>query len=154
MFAGSFDPVHNGHMDVIERASKLFDELIVAAIRNPQKSQGLFDVEERLDILLEATSHLANVRIDSFSVLVVDFARQNAVTALVRGLRAVSDFENELEMAQMNHRLSGIDTVFVPTSPEHSFIASRLLREVAKYGGDVTSFVPPAALKRLKEKFG
>ena len=154
MFAGSFDPVHNGHMDVIERASKMFEQLIVAAIRNPQKSQGLFDVEERQDILIEATSHLENVRIESFSVLVVDFAKQHGVTALVRGLRAVSDFESELEMAQMNHRLSGIDTVFVPTLPEHSFIASRLLREVARFGGDVTSLVPPASARRLKEKFG
>jgi pantetheine-phosphate adenylyltransferase len=153
MFAGSFDPVHNGHMDVIERASRLFDELIVAAIRNPQKSVGLFDIEERKDMLLEATSHLTNVRIDSFSVLVVDFAKKRGVTALVRGLRAVSDFESELEMAQMNHRLSAIDTVFIPTAPEHSFIASRLLREVARYGGDVTTFVPPASAKRLKEKF-
>ena len=153
MFAGSFDPVHNGHMDVIERASFHFDELIVAAIRNSQKAAGLFSIEERVEMIEEACAHLDNVRVESFKVLVVDFARDRGVTALVRGLRAVSDFENELEMAQMNHRLSGIDTIFVPTLPEHSFIASRLLREVARYGGDVTSLVPSTVARRLKERF-
>jgi pantetheine-phosphate adenylyltransferase len=153
LFPGSFDPVHNGHLEVIERAARHFDELIVAAIRNPQKSQAMFSLPERKEMLAEATAHIPNVRIDSFQVLVVDFAGANGVTAIIRGLRAVSDFEAELQMAQMNYALSGIDTVFIPTSSSHSFVASKLLREVASFGGDVSSMVPAAAEKRLRERF-
>jgi pantetheine-phosphate adenylyltransferase len=154
LFPGSFDPLHNGHLEIIEAASRHFDELIVAAIRNSQKTQAMFSLAERQEMLAEATAHLPNVRIDSFQVLVVDFAREQGVTAIIRGLRAVSDFEAELQMAQMNHALSGIDTMFVPTGSTHSFVASKLLREVAAFGGDVSSMVPAAVAKRLRERFG
>ena len=153
LIPGSFDPVHNGHLEVIERASRLFDEVIVAALRNPQKSETLFDDDERRDMLEETVAHLANVRIVSMSTLVVNVAKEVGASAIVKGLRAVSDFENELQMAQMNKQLSGVETLFIPTSSTHSFIASRLLREVARFGGDVTTFVPKVVAQRLEEKF-
>ncbi len=153
LYPGSFDPFHNGHLEIVERASKLFDEVVVAAVRNPQKSEPLFSMEERQLMIASSLSHLNNVRIVSVSTLVVNVARDVGATAIVRGLRAVSDFENELQMAQMNNRLSGIETVFVPTSSAHSFLASRLLREVARYGGDVTEMVPPPVAEALKIKF-
>jgi pantetheine-phosphate adenylyltransferase len=138
---------------VIERAARLFDEVVVATLRNPQKSEALFDLEERQEMLEESLSHLVNVRIVSVSTLVVNVAEDVGASAIVKGLRAVSDFENELQMAQMNKQLSGVETLFIPTSSAHSFIASRLLREVARFGGDVTSFVPHVVAQRLKEKF-
>ena len=153
LIPGAFDPVHNGHLEVIERASRLFDEVVVAALRNPQKSEALFDDDERRDMLEEAVTHLANVRIVSMSTLVVNVAHEVGASAIVKGLRAVSDFENELQMAQMNKQLSGVEPLFIPTSSAHSFIASRLLREVARFGGDVTSFVPKSVAQRLEEKF-
>ena len=153
LIPGSFDPVHNGHLEVIERAARLFDEVVVAALRNPQKSQVLFDLEERKEMLEESMTHLANVRIVSVSGLVVNVARDVGATAIVKGLRAVSDFENELQMAQMNKELSGVETLFIPTSSAHSFIVSRLLREVARFGGDVNAFVPKVVALRLQEKF-
>jgi pantetheine-phosphate adenylyltransferase len=153
LIPGSFDPVHNGHLEVIERASRLFDEVVVAALRNPQKSQALFDDDERRDMLEDAVAHLANVRIVAMSTLVVNVAQEVGASAIVKGLRAVTDFENELQMAQMNKQLSGVETIFIPTSSTHSFIASRLLREVARFGGDVTAFVPKAVAIRLQEKF-
>ena len=153
LIPGSFDPVHNGHLEVIERASRLFDEVVVAALRNPQKSEALFDDDERRDMLEEAVSHLANVRVVTMSTLVVNVAQQVGASAIVKGLRAVSDFENELQMAQMNKQLSGVETLFIPTSSAHSFIASRLLREVARFGGDVKAFVPTVVAQRLEEKF-
>ena len=127
LIPGSFDPVHNGHLEVIERAARLFDEVVVAALRNPQKSQVLFDLDERKEMLEESVTHLANVRIVSVSTLVVNVAADVGASAIVKGLRAVSDFENELQMAQMNKQLSGVETLFIPTSSAHSFIASRLL---------------------------
>ena len=150
----SFDPFHHGHLEVVERASKLFDEVVVAALRNPQKSSALFDLEERQAMLSASLGHLSNVRIVSVSTLLVNVARDVGATAIVKGLRAVSDFENELQMAQMNRQLSGVETLFIPTSASTSFVASRLLREVARYGGDVTAFVPPAVNVALVEKFG
>jgi len=153
LFPGSFDPFHNGHLEVVERATRLFDEVVVAALRNPQKSQALFDLAERQEMLQEATAHLPGVRIVSVSTLVVNVARDVGATAIVKGLRAVSDFENELQMAQMNRQLSGVETLFIPTSSNHSFVASRLLREVARYGGDVSAFVPKAVNARLVERF-
>ena len=131
LIPGSFDPVHNGHLEVIERASRLFDEVVVAALRNPQKNEALFDLDERQEMLEESLAHLVNVRIVSVSTLVVNVAPEVGASAIVKGLRAVSDFENELQMAQMNKQLSGVETLFIPTSSAHSFIASRLLREVA-----------------------
>ena len=142
LIPGSFDPFHNGHLEIVERAALIFDEIVVAAIRNPQKSEALFDL-----------AHVKNVRIVSISTLLVNVARDVNATAIVKGLRAVSDFESELQMAQMNRSLSGVETLFIPTSSSHSFIASRLLREVARYGGDVSPFVPPAVISRLKDKF-
>ena len=153
LIPGSFDPVHNGHLEVIERAASLFDEVVVAALRNPQKAESLFDLDERREMLVETVAHLANVRIVSVATLVVNVAQDVGASAIVKGLRAVSDFENELQMAQMNKQLSGVETLFIPTSSTHSFIASRLLREVARFGGDVGAFVPPSVAKRLQEKF-
>ena len=151
---GSFDPFHNGHLEVVERAAGLFDEVVVAVLRNPQKAEPLFSLVEREEMLREAVEHLPNTRIVSVSTLVVEVARDVGASAIVKGLRAVSDFENELQMAQMNRQLSGIETLFIPTSSTSSFVASRLLREVARYGGDVSAFVPKAIGARLAEKFG
>ena len=153
LIPGSFDPFHNGHLEVVERESHIFDEIVVAAIRNPQKSEALFDLDERRDMIAESLAHLKNVRIVSISTLLVNVAKDVNATAIVKGLRAVSDFESELQMAQMNRSLSGVETLFIPSSSTHSFIASRLLREVARYGGDVSPFVPAAVAKRFIGKF-
>jgi pantetheine-phosphate adenylyltransferase len=150
---GSFDPVTLGHLDIIERSSRHFDEVIVAVIRNPQKTQSLFSLEDRQQMLKEATQHLTNIRIEFFKGLLVDFARDHGVDAIVKGLRAVSDFDQELQMAQMNQRLSGIDTFFLSTSPQHSFLSSSLVREVARFGGDVSGMVPKHVNDRLVETF-
>ncbi|MBI2168604.1 MAG: pantetheine-phosphate adenylyltransferase [Actinobacteria bacterium] len=150
---GSFDPVTNGHLDIIERTARYFDEVIVAVIRNPQKTEAMFTLDEREEMLRELTSHLENVRILSFAGLLVDFAHEHGADAIVKGLRAVSDFDYELQMAQMNQNLSGIDTFFISTNPKYSFLASSLVREVARFGGDVSSMVPPVVMKRLAERF-
>jgi pantetheine-phosphate adenylyltransferase len=151
---GSFDPVTNGHLDIIERAARHFDQVIVAVIRNPQKSQSLFSLEERQEMLHEATSHLDNVSIEFFKGLLVDFAREHGANTIIKGLRAVSDFDYELQMAQMNQRLADVDTFFLSTNPQHSFLSSSLVREVARFGGDVSSMVPKNVLARLDERFG
>ncbi len=153
LIPGSFDPFHNGHLEIVERASPIFDEVVVAAIRNPQKSEAMFTLEERRDMIAESVAHLSNVRIVSIATLLVNVARDVHATAIVKGLRAVSDFENELQMAQMNRSLSGVETLFLPSSSHYSFIASRLLREVARFGGDVTAFVPEPVAKRLAERY-
>lgn len=150
---GSFDPVTLGHIDIIERTSRHFDEVVVAVIRNPQKTQSLFTLQERQEMLAECTAHLPNIRIEFFKGLLVEFARDHGANAIVKGLRAVSDFDYELQMAQMNQRLSGIDTFFLSTSPNYSFLSSSLVREVARYGGDVTSMVPAIVAKRLVDRF-
>lgn len=149
---GSFDPVTRGHLDIIDRSARLFDEVIIAVLIN-QNKQGLFEVEERLEILREVTKGLPNVRIESFRGLLVDYCRDNDAQVVVKGIRAVSDFDYELQMAQMNIGLSGVETLFMPTNPLYSFVASSLVKEIAKWGGDVSSFVPELVERRLLEKF-
>jgi pantetheine-phosphate adenylyltransferase len=152
---GSFDPVTMGHMDIIGRAAHLYDEVVVAVLINKTKSS-LFTVEERLAMLTEVTAHYGNVRVDSFHGLLVDYCRTNGIPVIVKGLRAVSDFDYELQMAQMNRGLAGIDTLFMPTNPEYSFLASSLVKEIATYGGDVSSLLPEVVyervLTRIKER--
>ena len=149
---GSFDPVTNGHLDVIERVARYFDEVIVAVIANPQKDS-LFPIEERESMLAEVVAHLTNVRVEFFSGLLVDFARDHGADTVVKGLRAVTDFDYEIQMAQMNQTLSGIDTFFLATSPSYSFLSSSLVREVARFGGDVSTLVPPVVAQRLRQRF-
>ena len=154
LYPGSFDPVHNGHVEIIEVAAGLFDEVVVAALRNPQKAGPMFDVDERVKMLEESTSHLPNVRIVGFSKLVVEVAQDAGADFIIKGLRAVSDFESEMHQAHMNLAISGMHTVFIPSATEHSFVASKLIREIAKFGGDVTTMVPPPVAQRLAERFG
>jgi pantetheine-phosphate adenylyltransferase len=154
IFPGSFDPIHNGHVEVVERASRLFDHVVVAVLRNSQKIDPFFGSDERKTLIAEVCAEFTNVEIITMSTLVVEVAALVGADVIIRGLRAVSDFENELQMAQMNRQLSGIETLFVPTSAAYSFVSSRLVREVATYGGDVSHFVPPAVAKAIKEHFG
>lgn len=149
---GSFDPLTLGHLDVVTRATKLFDELVVAVLVNSSK-QELFSVDERLEMLTEALGHLPAVTVSSFSGLLVDFCHERDAVAVVKGLRAVSDFDAELQMAQMNKQLAGVETVFLPTSPERCFLASSLVKEVARFGGDVSGLVPSNVLERLRGRF-
>ena len=145
---GSFDPVTNGHVDVIIRAAGLYDELVVAVLVNPGKA-GLFSVEDRMELLRDAVTELPNVRVDRFEGLLVDYCRAHDVPVIVKGLRAVSDFEYELQMAQMNRELAGIETLFVPTAPQVGHLSSSLVKQIAEFGGDVSSLVPAAVHDRL-----
>ncbi len=149
---GSFDPVTNGHLDVFKRAAQIADEVTVAVLVNRTKS-GLFSVDERMEILREVTSSLPNVRVDSFHGLLVDYCREHEIQAIVKGLRAISDFDYELQMAQMNYRLADVETLFVSTNPQFSFLSSSLIKEISRYGGDVEGLVPQAVLERLPAKF-
>ena len=148
---GTYDPVTNGHLDIVARATNCFDEVIVAVLINPAQ-QPMFTLEERLAMLKEATVAMPSVEVDAFSGLLVDYARRREVTAIVKGLRAVSDFDYELQMAQMNHRLTGLDTMFMTTNPPWSDLSSRLVKDVARHGGDVTGLVPDFVLARLRER--
>jgi pantetheine-phosphate adenylyltransferase len=148
---GSFDPVTNGHLDIIERIAGLFEEIVVAVLVN-QRKESLFSAEERMELLTEVTSHLPNVTVSSFQGLLVDYCLSRDIHVVVKGLRAVTDFDYELQMAQMNRRLSGVDTLFMSTSPEYSFIASSLVKEVAKYGGDVAHLLPGLVFRKLSER--
>ncbi len=145
---GSFDPVTNGHVDVIQRAAGLYDELVVAVLVNPGKA-GLFPVDERMELLRDAVAELPNVRVDSFEGLLVDYCRAHEIPVIVKGLRAVSDFEYELQMAQMNRELAGIETLFVPTAPQVGHLSSSLIKQIATFGGDVSRLVPKAVHDRL-----
>ncbi|HUY49102.1 MAG TPA: pantetheine-phosphate adenylyltransferase [Streptosporangiaceae bacterium] len=145
---GSFDPVTNGHLDIIRRAALLHDEVIVVVGAN-QAKQGLFTVDERVEMLGEVTADLENVSVGTFRGLLVDFCKANGVSAVVKGLRAVSDFEYEMEMAQMNYRLAEVETLFMTANPMYSFLRSSLVKEICRYGGDVTSLVPDLVLERL-----
>ena len=145
---GSFDPVTNGHLDIVRRASRLFDEVIVAVGTNVSKNR-LFGADERIAMMRRACADLSNVSVEGFAGLVTTFCAERDVDAIVKGLRAASDFDYELQMAQMNSSLVDVETVFIPTSPEYSFLASSLVKEVAMFGGDVSALVPPFVLERL-----
>ncbi len=148
---GSFDPVTNGHLDVFVRASHLFDQVVVGVLINKTKSS-LFDVEERIEMLREVVAPHPNIVVDAFHGLLVDYCLDHGIPAIVKGLRAVSDFDYELQMAQMNHRLAGVETLFVSTNPLYSYLSSSLVKEVATYGGDVSGLVPDSVHARLKAR--
>jgi pantetheine-phosphate adenylyltransferase len=154
LYPGSFDPFHNGHRELVETASYLFDDVVVGAIRNPQKGDGLFSLAERKEMIDESLAHLDNVRVVSLSKLVVEVAKEVGADVIVKGLRAVSDAESEITQAQMNLAISGIHTIFIPSASASSFLASKLIREVARFGGDVSDMVPLPVAKRLKDRFG
>ena len=152
LYPGSFDPIHNGHVELAETAAGLFDEVVVAALANPSKGDGLFDLESRMSLIQESLEHLSNVEVTKFDGLVVDLAIEVGADFIVKGLRAVSDFEAELQMAQMNAALSEVQTLFLPSASRSSFLASRLIREVVRLGGDVGPMVPPPVRQRLEGK--
>ncbi len=148
---GSFDPVTLGHIDIFERAAAQFDEVVVAVLVNPNKS-GMFSPEERIELIRESTTHLSNLRVEAGSGLVVDFVKNRGLTAIVKGLRTGTDFEYELQMAQMNRHVAGVDTFFVATTPQYSYVSSSLAKEVAGLGGDVSDLLPEPVNVRLREK--
>ncbi|MGH3751747.1 MAG: pantetheine-phosphate adenylyltransferase [Pseudonocardiaceae bacterium] len=148
---GSYDPATNGHLDIIERAASQFDEVVVAVLINKTKSC-LFEVSDRMAMLVEITAHLANVCVDSWHGLLVDYCRTNGIGTIVKGLRAVSDFDYELQMAQLNYQLSGVDTMFLPSNPTYSFLSSSMVKEVATYGGDVSHLLSASVHRRLIDR--
>jgi pantetheine-phosphate adenylyltransferase len=153
IYPGSFDPVTNGHVDVIERARKLFDEIIVAVAHNDEK-QPLFTLEERLDLLKTTVGKIDNVRIAHFDGLLVDFAQEQKASAVIRGLRAISDFEFEFQMALMNRKLAGqVETIFLMPKEDYTYLSSRIVKEIARLGGEISQFVPAAVAKGLREKW-
>jgi pantetheine-phosphate adenylyltransferase len=152
LYPGTFDPPTNGHVDLIQRGSRLFDQLTVGILVNPVKNP-LFTVDERVEMLQEATGSLKNVTVATFNGLMVDFAREQGVSAVLRGIRAISDYEHEFQMALMNRRLAPeVETVFLQPAGRYSFVSSRMVKEVFSFGGDVTGLVPPNVLKRLRER--
>jgi len=148
---GSFDPITFGHMDIIERASEQFDEVVVAVLANRTKAS-LFTVEERMEMIRQTTAHFKNVKVDSWHGLLVDYCKTNSVQAIVKGLRAVTDFDYELQMAQVNLQGSGVETMFMATAPAHSFLSSSIVKELAHFGGDVSSMVPGIVNDALKAR--
>jgi pantetheine-phosphate adenylyltransferase len=148
---GSFDPVTNGHLDIVSRASKLYDEVTVAVLVNKSKDS-LFTLDERMDMVRETTAPYGNIVVESFGGLLVDFCRERRIPVIVKGLRAVSDFDYELQMAQMNHSMAGVETLFLSTNPLYSFLSSSLVKEVATYGGDVSGLIPETVLRRLTDR--
>lgn len=156
LFPGSFDPFHNGHLEIVEVASRMFDRVVIAPMRNPQKGDPLFTLEERMQMISDSVAHLPNVGLASFRSLVVDLARDVGADVIVKGLRVASDAELELQQAQMNKRVAGIETLFIPCSSEYSFISSRYVRDFARFGGAdrIGSTVPGPVLVKLKERYG
>jgi pantetheine-phosphate adenylyltransferase len=152
IYPGSFDPLTRGHLDVIERASTIFDRVLVAVVVNPQKRDPLFTLDERKQMIRDAVAHLPNVDVEHFRGLLADFVRGRGATVIVKGLRVVSDFESEMSTALMNRSLSGVDTVFLPSDPRWSFVSSTLVKEVYNLGGDVAEYVPPAVLAVMRAK--
>jgi pantetheine-phosphate adenylyltransferase len=148
---GSFDPITNGHLDIVARASKLYDVVHVAVMVNKSK-KGLFTIEERIELIEQCTHEYGNVTVEAFHGLLVDYCKQRDIPAIVKGLRAVSDFDYELQMAQMNNGLTGVETLFIPTNPVYSFLSSSLVREVAAWGGDVSHLVPEPVMRALARK--
>jgi len=148
---GSFDPVTNGHIDVFSRAAAMFDHVTVGVLINKTK-RSLFTVEERIDLLTEAVAPYPNIAVDAFHGLLVDYCREHEISVIVKGLRAVSDFDYELQMAQMNNRLSGVETLFIATNPLYGYLSSSLVKEVATYGGDITGLVPDMVLTRVHDR--
>jgi pantetheine-phosphate adenylyltransferase len=148
---GSFDPITYGHLDIVERASSIFDEVVIAVMVNKTK-QTLFTVEERIEMTKEVTKKFPNVRVDSWSGLLVDYCKKNDISIIVKGLRAVTDFDYELQMSQINLQLQGVETLFLSTAPAHSFLSSSLVKEIASHGGDVSSYIPAELLERLKDR--
>jgi pantetheine-phosphate adenylyltransferase len=155
LYPGSFDPIHNGHVELAEIASDLFDEVVVAALVNPSKGDGLFDLEERMFLIEESLKHLPNVRTKKFNGLVVDLATEVGADFIIKGLRAVSDFDYEFQLANMNRRLNpDLESVFLTPSERNSFISSTLVKEVARHNGDVSEFVSPLVVDALKQRLG
>ena len=148
---GSFDPITYGHLDIIDRAAKLFDEVTIAVLVN-QTKQSLFTVDERMAMIAEVTAQYPNVKVDSWSGLLVDYCKNQGIDSIVKGLRAVTDFDYELQMSQINYQLQGIETLFMSTSPAHSFLSSSLIKEIASHGGDVSGYVPTQILERLGKR--
>lgn len=148
---GSFDPVTNGHLDIIGRASHLYDEVVVAVLINVSK-KGFFEVEERMEMLRTVSAEYGNVKVEAFHGLLVDFCRDRGIPVIIKGLRAISDFDYELQMAQMNHRLAGVETMFMTTNPLYSFLSSSLVKEIATYGGDISGLVPTLVRQRITER--
>ena len=153
LYPGSFDPFHNGHQELVETASYLFDRVVIAAIRNPQKSGMVFTLEERQALIRDAVQHLDNVDVVAMTKLVVDVAREVGADFIIKGLRAVSDFENEMAQAQTNLTISGVHTLFLPSASANSYVASKYIREIARFGGDVSAMVSGSVVQSLKEKF-
>ncbi len=148
---GSFDPITFGHLDIIERASSIFDEVVIAVMVN-QTKKTLFTVAERIEMTKEVTARYPNVKVDSWSGLLVDYCKRNEIAIIVKGLRAVTDFDYELQMSQINLQLQGVETLFISTAPAHSFLSSSLVKEIASHGGDVSSYIPAVLLERLKDR--
>ncbi|STC70332.1 pantetheine-phosphate adenylyltransferase [Corynebacterium pilosum] len=150
---GSFDPVTNGHLDIFGRAARNFDEIIVLVTGNPKKNTGLFTIDERMDLIRDVTTDIPNLRVDSWGGLLVDYTTQHGVGALVKGLRSSLDYDYELPMAQMNRRLSGVETFFLMTDEKYGYVSSSLCKEVVRYGGDISGLVPDTVLDAMKAKY-
>jgi pantetheine-phosphate adenylyltransferase len=153
LYPGSFDPFHNGHRELVETAAYLFDEVVVATMRNPQKGESLFSLEEREEIIRESIAHLDNVEVMHFAKLVVDVATEIRADFIIKGLRGTTDFDSEMTQAQVNLAVSGVHTLFLPSASANSYIASKYVRDIARFGGDVSTMVPEGVTRRLKEKY-